>query len=760
MTARVGVLPEFHRRDDPALADVLRRDGVVLLENLLDAEQIARLRQELSRYQREVLPRVPRAHWHTYSDGSVHSMSGMEEFDEYFANFARDTDMVDMVRNAVPWRPTVHYLESFPKPAGAAAVTAHQELYTNPIDPPHFLHLWIALEDVTAENGGLTFYRGSHRIGMAPHEVADEHMGAPRIGPDILRQLDHLRIDPDYPAGSGALFDGWMVHASGANLSGRDRPVIIIAFRDADAEAPSERDNIASYIAEVARAELPDGRCGPDDSFFALGGDSLAAVRVLAQVRERYGVRVSLGEMFTSGTPRELAALVAAGQRTDDEQRPSIRSAARRRRTGWGPLALSQRPFFDMDRAMGGPGLFNTVIDIELRGEVDPDALRAAIGDVVRRQPILRTVYGDGPEGPAQRVLDLEPPIPQLDLRGGTRTLRQHLRREHLTGFDISAEPAARFSLLRTADDRWSVVSTMHHLATDGWSTGVLAADLADAYRRRVEGAEPAAPLPAQYLDFARWQRDVLTGDRLEAHLDYFAELLREPLPSIGMAATTSTYRTAVEEFELGEDNVLEFQAVARQLRTTPFVITSAALVSFARGLTGSRRQLISTQSANRTWPGSQDLIGCFSAVLNIGVGPAADTAGEMVGEVGRSLAAAVSHEELPLDHALQLLDERGEARHGHVPQLAYALQPVIDVPIELPGCVQTARYTAQPEGGVDPTTYPLVVEMYAGGTGSGMIRRMPDRWTDDAYQAARTGLLSTFATFPGEAGRTLPSAP
>jgi hypothetical protein len=485
-----------------------------------------------------------------------------------------------------------------------------------------------------------------------------------------------------------------------------------------------------------------------DDNLFSLGVDSLQAVRILARVRERYNVRVSLGDMFSHGTPLELADRVLEAD-VSDQQAVAPPS---KRRSSWGPLALSQLPFYEMDRATQGAGLFNTVVDFHFRGDIDADVLREAVADVIRRQPVLRTVYRDDRSGPTQRVLD-GLVVDELDLRGpdATHKFERFLLRQHRTGFDIETSPAARVTILRREDDAWSVVFTMHHIATDGWSGLVLTEDMADAYRRRMTEQDPA-PVVRSYLDFARWQRDTLTGERLQSHLDYVAELLSEPSPRIGhQQPERPSYRTSVDRLELGASTMGAYTDLAQQTGTTRFATLAAAVTSFAQELTGSPRQLISIQSANRSWPGSEELVGCFSNVIHVGSPDAHLAPAELIGAVGESLAVAVSHDDVPLDYALGLLADKGIPAVEHLPGIAFASQPLLSVPVELPGCVMVATNTSQPSDGVDPTTYPLVVEL--ADTGSGLIRRMRERWTDDAYDKARVSLVKTMTEFPATVG-------
>ncbi|MEU4746059.1 condensation domain-containing protein, partial [Actinosynnema sp. NPDC023658] len=529
---------KFLRPDDPNLAKALRRDGVVFIEGLLDEAQVAEVKNALARYEAEILPSVPPAYHHYYNDGTLRSMLDLNRYDPWFLDLANRPHILGVAQAAVPWEPVVHYLESFPKPPGAGAVRAHQELQTNPIDPPHFLHLWIALSDVTAANGGMEFYRGTHKLGLAPHVSADEHVGAPSVDQELLDRLAPYREVPDFRAGSAALFDGMTIHASGPNLSDASRPALIIAFRDTAAVIASETDNVASVVCRLFREELRVRRCDVGDSLFALGGDSLAATRIAIRLQAEYAIEVTLADIFLYSTPRELAEFVVEERDAAEAERAR---ADRPERTPavapdrWHPLALSQEGFFTMDRATGGAGLFNSVLRVRFDGDLDSDALTAAIADVTRRQAVLRTVFDVHDGRPAQRVTTDPPVVERLDCTGdaGRTRLRRFIREQQLAGFDLARQHPVRFALARMGAAEWSLVVTFHHIAADGWSRMVLRDDLAAAYRHRIGAAGEPAPLRVGYADFAQWQREALTGERAQGHLDFLADRLSTPVTPV-----------------------------------------------------------------------------------------------------------------------------------------------------------------------------------------------------------------------------------
>lgn len=298
----------FHKPDDVDIAASLRRDGVAFVDGLLDAAAIEETREQLTRYERDVLPGLTSAYKGYYADGTLCMMQNLDQFEPWFAQFARRPRLLNMVRDAVGWDPVVSYVETFPKPPGAGAIGAHQELFASPVEPAHFVHLWIALADVGAANGGMAFYRASHKLGLAPHVERPGY--APMVEPDLLEQLTRFRLEADFLAGSAALFDCLTIHCSGANDSGHGRPVAVIGYRDRNSSVPSDDTILPTILARMFREETGAAHCGVDDRFTDLGGDAAAARRVLDRVRADTGLTLDVDELTTYATPAELAARI------------------------------------------------------------------------------------------------------------------------------------------------------------------------------------------------------------------------------------------------------------------------------------------------------------------------------------------------------------------------------------------------------------------------------------------------------------------
>lgn len=228
-------------------------------------------------------------------------------------------------------------------------------------------------------------------------------------------------------------------------------------------------------------------------------------------MRSSCGVDIGVQEVFELATVARIAGHI-------DDLRAGGTGPARPRLMplhldGPAPLSSAQlRSWFAY--RVDGPSVVNNIpFAARLQGPCDVDALVAAIGDVIDRHDILRTVYREIDGVPHQVVLAPEPVTVRRACGDGEEWLRAELDRERAHVFDLENERPIRPALLSLPEEHvLSVV--VHHIAADHWSATVLFSDLLTAYRARVAGETPAwAPLPIQYADFGAWQTALLADE-------------------------------------------------------------------------------------------------------------------------------------------------------------------------------------------------------------------------------------------------------
>ncbi|MFF1498213.1 amino acid adenylation domain-containing protein [Streptomyces sp. NPDC058304] len=439
-----------------------------------------------------------------------------------------------------------------------------------------------------------------------------------------------------------------------------------------------------------------------DDDFFRLGGHSLLATRLVAKVRDAFGVQVLVRDLFQHPTVTALAERIAAGHGAGS--RPALVAAARPERL---PLSAAQQRLWFLDQMEGPSATYNIPIAIRLTGELDEDALRRALADVVDRHETLRTVLPAVDGTPYQRILAAEetdlalPVIPARE-----ETLQSTLRELAGATFDLAGELPVRATLLALAPDEHVLLLVVHHIASDGGSNAPLMRDLGTAYAARAEGTAPGwDPLPVQYADYTLWQQEVLgdvddPGSVIASQLEYWKSALADlpdevSLPTDRSRPVVASFRGATHSVSVPAEVHEALAALARESGTTFFMVAQAAVAVLLSRSGAGTDIAIGSPVAGRGDEALDDLIGFFVNTLVLRTDTGGDpTFRELLQRVRETDLAAWAHQDVPFDRLVETLNpERSASRHP----LAQVMLSVTDagVPVpDLPGVTADSEFT------------------------------------------------------------------
>ncbi|HEX5119701.1 MAG TPA: amino acid adenylation domain-containing protein [Pseudonocardiaceae bacterium] len=430
---------------------------------------------------------------------------------------------------------------------------------------------------------------------------------------------------------------------------------------------PTGHTELSGLIRSLWAEVLPAGATGADPDFFAGGGDSLSALRVIARIRERLGRDVALAELLDHPRLGAFAARVAAAPRP--ASRPVLRPATV---ADPAPLSPAQERHWILNQ-IDPVGTGNNVpVVLRLTGALDRTALDRALTLVAFRQETLRTTFElvDGSpvarvHPPRQVVADYREPAEPLD--------------DVLTGiadevFSLGAAPPWRATLVRTGADEHHLVLNLHHILTDGWSTAVLLAELAACYR----GASAQLPaLTIRYADYARWQRE-LAADRSDlefwrADLDGVADL---ELPTDRPRTASTAHRGATVPVTFTSAQGAALRRLAGGTGGTLFTGVLAVFAELLRRHSGQADFAVGTFHANRTEPATEHLVGFF--VNNVPLRCRLDPAGtwrERLSAAAKQVAAVFGHADTPFERIVDGLGVPRSVRRTPVFQAMCVLQ-------------------------------------------------------------------------------------
>ncbi|MGC0365272.1 amino acid adenylation domain-containing protein [Rhodococcus sp. 27YEA15] len=449
---------------------------------------------------------------------------------------------------------------------------------------------------------------------------------------------------------------------------------------------------VEEIVASVFADLLGVDRVGLDDDFFALGGNSLIATRVVARLGQALDAQVPVRVLFEASSVQGVAARVES--EAGSGARAPLVPQPRPERV---PLSLAQQRMwflsvFDPDSAVN-----NIPMAIRLSGVLDVDALQAAITDVITRHEILRTVYPEIDGVGYQRILPIRDAGVQLvPVDVSAADLDAAVADFIGAGFDVRSHVPLRARLLRVADDDFMVVIVVHHIAADGFSMGPMTRDVMISYEARSRGETPTwQPLPVQFADYALWQREVLGSEddpgsllsrqvefwkmRLSGVPDTFDLPMDRPRPAI------ATNRGRTHAFEIDAILHAKMLDLATKNNVTPFMLVHAAFAVLLSRVSGSSDVVVGVPVAGRGDVELDDLIGMFvnAVVLRTPV-DATDSFSDLLARVKEVDLSSLANSDVPFERLVEVLNPVRSQSHNPIFQVEFAFQNMEKSTLEL----------------------------------------------------------------------------
>jgi natural product biosynthesis luciferase-like monooxygenase protein len=389
----------------------------------------------------------------------------------------------------------------------------------------------------------------------------------------------------------------------------------------------------------------------------------------------------------------------AAADTTAADKRALLASRLRRRIADTDhPLSYPQQRLWFLDQLDPGNPVYVVPLTYRVSGPLSVPALETALTGLVRRQHVLRTVFRSVDDMPRQFVQpagSVTVPVRDVSDQDDPAAAAETLSREEAhRPFDLAADPMIRPLLLRLAPEEHRLCLTMHHIACDGASLGILGAELSQLYRAALAGDEPNLPeLPARYTEFAEHQAAHLTGAPLDEMLGYWRDRLAgvpalASLPTDHPRPPTQSYAGGHIDFEIDTDVADRATALAKATGATPFAVLLAAFAALVHAYTGDEAVVVGSPVAGRVEPNWQPLIGFFAnTVVQLIDVSGRPTFADLVARTRDESRAALANQELPFEKLVEELHPSRDPAYNPVFQLMFSYHDGDADGLLLPGC-------------------------------------------------------------------------
>ncbi|MCW0464408.1 Tyrocidine synthase 3 [Xanthomonas sacchari] len=506
--------------------------------------------------------------------------------------------------------------------------------------------------------------------------------------------------------------------------------------------------------------------------FFQAGGNSILAMKLIARLESGFGIALPLQALFEAKSIRLLAASIDLGEGAQGTPaRPAIEPLADT--VVAAPLSFQQARIWFLSTIEAEHGAYHASRCLAIDGALDEEALERAIGSLVQRHQVLRTVIGDDASfaGPVQVVqqqfafrLDRED-VSALPASAQTQRIAALVQHSAAKPFDLCQDLMLRGCLVRCSADRHVLVLTLHHIACDGWSMAVLTRELNALYAAHASGEQDELPaLPVQYRDYAHWQHAWLQGPMLAQTRDYWLQRLQglpqvHQLPLDRPRPVQPSYRGAVYRHTLPARLRQGLEALSQRHHATVFMTVQTAFAVLLGRFSDTHDIVVGTAIANREQPQLAELVGLFAntLVLRTQLQPG-QRFEELLAVARQHLIADFAHQHMPFEVLVEALNPARQLSHNPLFQIMLLWQNNEQAELDLGQGLRFANYPL--ERAVSKFDLTLTVQDEADGGLALAWRYASDLFDADSVQRwarAFACLLEGIVQEPGQYVARLP---
>ncbi|KAF5844163.1 hypothetical protein GGP41_002268 [Bipolaris sorokiniana] len=485
--------------------------------------------------------------------------------------------------------------------------------------------------------------------------------------PQYMVPSAFIRV-PQLPLTWSGKIDRKKIREMGASLSTQE----LLAEMRTQSQGPKRQPTTAieqalqQLWAQVLGIDMDT--IGLDDSFFRLGGDSIAAMKLVAEAR-RLGMKLTVADVFRSPKLCQLTTVVATTSVTD-----SPTTIPRVHHTGPALQSFAQGRLWFLEELYPGLNWYSMPLMVRMKGPLQLEALKSALLAVESRHETLRTTF-DTINGVGLQFVEpfCSKDISVIEMPAGDKQrLTDALQRDQATPFDLRLEPGWRAAIYRIGEDEHVLSVVMHHIILDGWSMDVVTRELAAFYSAATQGRDPLVqvqPLPIQYRDFSLWQREQAQVENNQKQLDYWVRQLQgnrpAELPCDKPRPAALSGQAGVRSIQIRGSLYDDLQRFCKLHGMTYFVVLLAAFRAAHFRLTGQGDATIGTPNANRERWEVKDMVGFFVNLQCLRTSVGEGTFKSLVDQVHDVVVASHANADVPFESIVsKLKNDRDLSRH------------------------------------------------------------------------------------------------
>ncbi|WP_196761521.1 non-ribosomal peptide synthase/polyketide synthase [Pseudoalteromonas luteoviolacea] len=427
-----------------------------------------------------------------------------------------------------------------------------------------------------------------------------------------------------------------------------------------------------------------------EEAVIALGLESLSTIELAHQIEKDLSVKLSLNDLFSGVSVIEMAQSLSQKlaihftQPVLDQTLQITRLEESESNTS----SFGQEALWFMDKLVDQLPVYNLLSVFNITGHLDIKVFSECLQMLIERHVSLRTRFKES-QGSVLAKLQAPNELPlfthnleQLDTQSSQQKVAQLIANEENYQFDLAEESLFRVIVAKKASSQYCVMFNIHHIISDGLSASILFKELSESYNAALNGEQPAlTPLSVSYNDYARWQKEHLSPQKLTTEREYWQNKLADSQPLLHLPydhqrPAEQSFKGATEQFVIKPSVYKNVKAMAKAHDATPFMVMLSAYKALLSIYSGSDDISVGSPVANRTSHQVANLVGYF--VNNLVIRTLCESQAnfiELLQAVKGNCLAAIAHQNLPFDSVVEAVKPERSLSYSPLFQAAFSLQ-------------------------------------------------------------------------------------
>lgn len=463
-----------------------------------------------------------------------------------------------------------------------------------------------------------------------------------------------------------------------------------------EVQTASGGEDIREYIRGLWKELLENDDIGDDDDLFDAGANSLISMSFIQKIYRHTGVKLDNEELYDYYTVNMLydhiAEKLGSGDIMTEEavRGDDIIPVERKERMA---VSCNQGRMLYIMEESPNSAMYNLPVCYRLKGELDIQAFSGTISEIVRRHEILHTIYGKHMGEYYQHIPEKYDFMVQLrdsaDMGGDE--LRDLIRTESERAFDLFSEIPIRCILFKRSDIEYILFVNIHHIASDGWSTGIFSAEISEIYNGKLNNMDHTLPpLKIQYADYSAYEQNFMKSEKAAEETEYWKKELSGiegilDFPTDKKRPEIQQYHGSSCIFEIGADMRRLAEEYVRKHGMSMFMLLEGVYAILLYKYSGENDICVGVPTANRFSEDTEKMIGFFVNTIVIRSRfPDNISVADFMDENTKKIMAAFNNSHVYFDEVVKNIRFRRSPAHSAVYQYSFTYQNFIQSEVGL----------------------------------------------------------------------------